>query len=377
MTDMCIRSSPVVRWRAFVVSLIVALACALPVAGSATSAAPDCARELGGPSSVYLGAWVPAALDDPRLPIERDPLGEFEALAGKQITVLTRWEHWGLGRGGRIDIKWLRRVAQAGAFPMITWVPWDPTIPTPESQRGYLMRDLAAGAHDAYIADIASEVAEWDGPVFIRFAQEMNGTWYPWGKHQNTPEEFVAAWRHVHDIFARNGAGHVTWVWNPSEKNHPESLGLWYPGDDVVDWVAVDGYNWDDPNYWRDAGGDTWRTLDMVFRPSFDDIATFVGSDKPWMIAETASTERAGDPGKKAAWICDAFRRALPEQLPRVKAVLWFHQPTDEGGKIFPWQVDSGGESRAAFAEAVAPTYYAGDIGDLPMRTGRAKIPPP
>jgi hypothetical protein len=93
------------------------------------------------------------------------------------------------------------------------------------------------------------------------------------------------------------------------------------------------------------------------------------------MIAETASMEREGDPGRKAAWICDAFRNALPTAFPRIKAVLWFHQPTDEGGKIFPWQVDSSGESVEAFASAVAPDYYVGDLGDLPARLGRQKIP--
>jgi len=341
------------------------------------NAQPDeCGRPLTGDPSVYLGAWVPAALDDPRLGFGQDPLGRFEAKAGKQVTILQRWEHWGLGPGGRIDIKWLRRVAQAGAFPMITWVPWDPSIPSPERQTGFLMRDVAAGAHDGYVADIASEVAEYDGPLFIRFAQEMNGTWYPWGKHQSSPEEYVAAWRRVHRIFQDRGAGHVTWVWNVSEKNHPESLGLWYPGDDVVDWVAVDGYNWDAPQYWQ-SGGNTWRLLDQVMRPSFDDMASFVPADKPRMIAETSTNERGDDPGKKAAWICDAFRRALPEALPEVKAILWFDEPTNEGGWIVPWPIDSTEESRSAFQAAVAPGHYAGDLGNLSERIGRAKIPAP
>src|SRR6266545_4385574 len=258
-----------IAWLALPLALGVLLVQAAPPAlGGPPN---ECKRELAGPATAYLGGWIPAALDDPRVPRERDPLGQFEALAGKRVTVVNRWEHWGLGPGGRVDIKWLRRVVASGAFPMVTW-----------------------------------------------------GTWYPWGKHQNSPEEYIAAWRHVHEIFTQKGAGQVSWVWNPSEKNHPESLGLWYPGDDVVDWIAVDGYNWDDPNYWKDASGDTWRTLDMVFTPSFDDIAAFAPADKPWMIAETASTERRGDPGRKASWICDAFRRAIPEQFPRVKAVLWF-----------------------------------------------------
>jgi hypothetical protein len=342
----------------------------------AADAPAGCGGEPTGDGQVYIGAWIPAALDDPRTPHGVDPLGQFEAAAGKGVSILQRWEHWGLGSGGRIDIKWLRRVAQAGAFPMITWVPWDPTLPDVASQTGFLLRDIAAGAHDGYVADIASEVAEWDGPLFIRFAQEMNGTWYPWGKHQNSPDEYVAAWRHIRELFDEHGAGHVTWVWNVSEKNHPESLSLWYPGDDVVDWVAVDGYNWDAPQYWR-QGENTWRLLDQVFRPSFDDMSTFVPADKPRMIAETATNDRADDPGKKAAWICDAYGRALPEALPEVKAVMWFDEPTNEGGWIVPWPIDSSEDSQAAFQAAISPPYYLGSLGDAPLALGRHKIPAP
>ncbi len=165
--------------------LVAFAALRAPTVGAAPLDLPDgCGDGPSGDTSVYLGAWIPAALDDPRMAYGADPLGQFEAKAGKGVSILQRWEHWGLGPGGRIDIKWLRRVAEHGAYPMITWVPWDPTVSNPGDQTGFLMRDVAAGAHDAYISDIASEVAEWDGPIFIRFAQEMNGTWYPWGKHR-------------------------------------------------------------------------------------------------------------------------------------------------------------------------------------------------
>src|SRR6187402_1582032 len=101
---------------------------ALSVAGAPASAPAGCGTVPEGAGSVYLGAWLPAALDDPRQPFSADPLGQFTEKAGKGVSILQRWEHWGLGRGGRIDIKWLRRVAEHGAYPMITWVPWDPTI---------------------------------------------------------------------------------------------------------------------------------------------------------------------------------------------------------------------------------------------------------
>jgi hypothetical protein len=260
---------------------------------------------------------------------------------------------------------------------MYTWDPWNPDVEGWDRQQGFLPRDIALGAHDDYIIGVARELASWNGPVFVRFAQEMNGTWYPWGRHQNAPEDYVAAWRHVHDLVEQHGANQVTWVWNPSEKHHAESTGVWYPGDDVVDWVAVDGYNWDDPDYWRDRSGDTWRTMDQVFATSLADIATFAAADKPVMLAETASTERPGHPELKAAWICDAFRRALPDGLPTVRAVLWFHEEKYESDRPFFWPLDTTPLSARAFAAAVAPDYYVGGSPELISRIGRAKIPPP
>ena len=343
--------------------------------GQLQAAPAACDQPAPETPGVYLGAWVPAARDDAR-PLEQDPLGRLNGAIGKRLAIVQRWEHWGLENDGNVDAAWMRRVAEAGAFPMLTWVPWNPDLSPPETQQGFLLRDIAAGAHDGYVVAAAREIARWDGPLFIRFAQEMNGTWYPWGKHQNSPEEYVAAWRHVHELFEQHGAGHVTWVWNVSEKNHPETLGLWYPGDDVVDWVAVDGYNWDDPAYFRDRQGDTWRTLDQVFGPSFSDIASFA-PDKPAMIAETATTERPGDPELKAIWICDAFRRALPEALPNVQAVLWFQEQKSEAGRPYFWLLDTSEASREAFGAAVALGYYVGDLGDLPTRFGQRKVPPP
>ena len=73
------------------------------------------------------------------------------------------------------------------------------------------------GSSIAYIRSWARALAAFDGPVRLRFAQEMNGDWYPWGAgtNGNTPAEFVSAWRHVHDIFAAAGATNVQWVWSP------------------------------------------------------------------------------------------------------------------------------------------------------------------
>ncbi|MBA3865307.1 MAG: hypothetical protein H0X42_02995 [Solirubrobacterales bacterium] len=41
----------------------------------------------------------------------------------------------------------------------------------------------------------------------------MNGDWFPWSEsaNGNQPGEYVAAWRHVHEIFSAAGATDATW----------------------------------------------------------------------------------------------------------------------------------------------------------------------
>ena len=75
-------------------------------------------------------------------------------------------------------------------------------------------------------------------PLFIRFGHEMNDPYrYSWGPQNNTPEDFIAAWKHMVDYFKAEGVDNVIWVWSPHI-----AYGLfeeYYPGDDYVDWVGV------------------------------------------------------------------------------------------------------------------------------------------
>lgn len=68
----------------------------------ALAAPAECDRQLDAPPNVYLSGWVPGAVDDPQLPPARDPLGEVNALAGKPLAILNRWEHWGMESDGGV-----------------------------------------------------------------------------------------------------------------------------------------------------------------------------------------------------------------------------------------------------------------------------------
>ena len=47
----------------------------------------------------------------------------------------------------------------------------------------------------------------------------MNGWWYPWGSAGiRRLQDFIAAWRHIHDVFARQRVTNVIWSWDPSHQ---------------------------------------------------------------------------------------------------------------------------------------------------------------
>ena len=74
-------------------------------------------------------------------------------------------------------------------------------------------------ASTATCAGPPGSAALWGKPLFVRFAQEMNGDWFPWGRgvDGNTARDFRKAWKHVVDLFRFHGATNVRWVWSPNE----------------------------------------------------------------------------------------------------------------------------------------------------------------
>lgn len=154
--------------------------------------------------------------------------------------------------------------------------------------------------------------------MYLRFAHEMNGTWFPWslGVNGNTAQEFRGAWKRIHGIFAQEGATNVRWVWSPYINcSGCSSFSSVYPGNSYVDWVALDGYNWG-----TTLSGSSWQSMAQVFGPSYDAV-TVLAPTKPFMIPEVTSAEKGGS---KAEWIRNAFNRDIPNRLPKTKAVVWF-----------------------------------------------------
>jgi beta-mannanase len=178
----------------------------------------------------------------------------------------------------------------------------------------------------------------------------MNGNWYPWAGANNGganggPAKYVAAWKHVHDLFVQAGATNVIWVWCPLVTDVPaESWNHWtayYPGDDYVDWVGLDAYNWG-----SSSSCCVWQSFDDLVDAPYQDYA----SKKPIMLPETASAEVGGD---KAAWI-DAMHQSLMTKYTAIHAVVWF-----DINKETDWRINSSPAALAAYDRMAQDPYFA------------------
>jgi beta-mannanase len=227
-----------------------------------------------------------------------------------------------------------------GAVPLITWEPWAP--PFRGDGTDVPLPAIAAGQFDAYIDSWAVGLRQLGYRVLIDFAHEMNGNWYPWGSgvNGNTADQYIAAFRHVHDRFALADAETVRFVWNPNNESSTSPASVFYPGDAYVDWLAIDAYN----SNWA------WRSPFDEIGPIYREI-TALNPTKPLMLAEVASmaTPPVGArPVDKAAWISE-LARALAQSFPRIRAVVWFNEFNTE----FP--IDSSPDVLAAAVRAFHP----------------------
>jgi hypothetical protein len=134
----------------------------------------------------------------------------------------------------------------AGLTPFITLEPWHLGDAVGAADPRDSLGRLLAGDDDRELRAQARMLATYGGPFYLRFAHEMNAVWYPWGlgAQGNTAVEYVRAWRHVHRLFADVPGLQARWVWSPvvPQPGASADLAPLYPGDDVVDYVGLTGY---------------------------------------------------------------------------------------------------------------------------------------
>jgi hypothetical protein len=234
---------------------------------------------------------------------------------------------------------------QQGMLAHIAWEPWN------AYGQGIPLADIVAGKWDDYLDTYAKDAARVDLPVLLRLGHEMNGDWYPWSLDKNgrNAELYVQAFRHIVERFRKLGANKVQFVWCINNVSVPEAgwnaLAASYPGDDYVNWVGIDGYN-----FGTSQNGSAWRSFEQTFRPAYEAVVKRAPG-KPILIGEMASSETGGN---KAQWIKEMFR-VLPT-MPNIRAITWF-----DILKETSWNVDSSDAAWQAMIEGLRLPWVRGN----------------
>ncbi|HEV3365485.1 MAG TPA: glycosyl hydrolase, partial [Acidimicrobiia bacterium] len=244
---------------------------------------------------------------------------------------------------------------------------------------------IATGELDAEIDAAAEAFKAYPREFFMRYCWEMDGQRPEKRELVHKPEDFIKAWRYIYDrIVNVNGVKNVIWVWcanaNGYKMSDPFTGGgkpapQYYPGDDVVDWVSADGYNWHGSN--SENGRDDYRDFleiydeFMLWTRTADPARNKGASSKPIMIGEYGSQEQQDGGAWKATW----FRKAHDTVKPRpaglspdqdkwkgaysdIQALVYYDvvgkSGDDEGG----WAVQTTEPSFEAYKEAALDPWF-------------------
>jgi len=168
---------------------------------------------------------------------------------GREVT-LQKWERW-LGQEPS-SVLGVDFYAQStwDDYAALNWVPgiWKKLNPArnvvwsvPLTVKGTPLADVADGLHDDAFEAAAQAIAEAQPKAIIRLGWEMNLATMAWfaGGHE---ADYIRAFRRVVDIFRRHSS-EFTVDWCPGWGPQDSAADLAYPGDDVVDIIGLDVYD--------------------------------------------------------------------------------------------------------------------------------------
>ncbi|MCD0451151.1 beta-mannanase [Actinocorallia sp. API 0066] len=270
-----------------------------PHAATSTPVTADDSGQAGGagadraaPKREYLGIYMEGKYINK--PAAQAKL--WKQRVGRSPNIVKQFQAW----YAPFPTAWAKQAVSVGAMPQIEWEPHGVG----------LIETIAAGGTDDYLVQYANAVKAFKKPVSISFAHEMNGFWYDWGTKNTKPKTFVKAWRHIVDIFNKQGAKNVKWLWTPNVIYPMPKVGLkqYYPGHKYVDWIGVIGY------YRKKQKSSTFA---YIFEPTIKKIKTF--SKKPILLAETGVQTGPGRDKKIAELMAKVAQRK------DIIGIIWFN----------------------------------------------------
>lgn len=300
------------------------------------------------PRHISLGAWTEGFYDPLSQKLHPEVLQEFEILVDKKVAIAhyyRGWESW----TDPVLLSEFTSIRSQGWTPMLSSNPYY-FSQCPASDKP-LYQSIAEGNCDEFLHNAGKNLRRVKHPFYLLFAWEMNNKDLEWSVPYtgSTSEQFVAGWRHIHTIFKEEKVDNVIWVFNPNIPNVTDfPYQALYPGDEYVDWVGLDGYNWGTTQSWS-----TWLPFYDVFSGPYNELVR-IAPQKPILISEFNTTDMGGNKGE---WYKDAFEEQIPNNFPNIQAVVIFNEDRTKQERV-NWKVDVSPEALEGFKNAVKGGNY-------------------
>ncbi|MEM6367729.1 MAG: glycosyl hydrolase [Myxococcota bacterium] len=195
-------------------------------------------------------------------------------------------------------------------------------------------RRTVAGEFDQVVRDFSRWVKNIERPFYLRIGYEFDGQ-----HNALEPEEYVQAYRRIVDLMRSEGVRNVAFVWHsyaaPTFRGY--QLGLWYPGDDYVDWVGISLFG---QSYLRTPS----REVETVFEYARD-------RRKPVMVAESSPVNGVRGPADWDRWFVNFFSLVYERNI---KAVSFINEDWER----FNFPGVSWGDSRLQNDPDIAAAWF-------------------
>lgn len=228
---------------------------------------------------------------------------------------------------------------QNGMVPLIAWT-WMNYFDEEHSPK---LQDVPIGKYDWYLDDWIKGVKAFKDPVFIRLSHEMDGDWYPYSEGykknptRNTAADYVAYWKYIVDRFRKADVQNVAWVWCVNgDRNGGKDWPDYYPGDNYVDWLAIDLYSSRNP---KQVVGEFLKLYGKTGKPIMIPEGGTGPEQTQW------NKNFAGD----AAWTKELFD--IIEATPQIKLLSWFQWSKE-------WYVERDAGQLAEYRKRIQAERY-------------------
>ena len=191
----------------------------------------------------------------------KDVTGDYPALYGWDLGGI---EHQKSNNIDGVPFKkmknWIKEIYDRGGVSTISWHMDNPLTmknswdTTPGSLRSILPNGEKHQLYLSWLDQAAQFLGNLKGsdgkkiPILYRPFHELTGNWFWWCKNNATPEEFKEIWRFtIHYLRETKKLNNLIIVYNTADFKSKEEFLEYYPGDDVVDVLSFDKYQYTNP----------------------------------------------------------------------------------------------------------------------------------